>query len=159
MLSSLLIILVVVVVILIAIIVIDMMQTKNTSESFLDLLPAQTNEVESDPMYSENAKDSALAASPTYMDSFKHVYKVDNNLLKNPLFADYYKNWWIPKTNGRYGDWKYRNPYWFPAKFEARPIRDSLSVQSNLDKVCKMSESEYKASREKDLKRLGYVSN
>ena len=136
-----------------------MMDNENKYESFLDLLPEQTNKVAVDPMYSVSAKESELANFPTYMDSFKHVYKVDNTLLKNPLFGDFYKNWWIPRSNGRYGDWKYRNPYWFPAKFEARPIRDSLSIQSKLDKVCKMSESEYKARQEKDLKRLGYVSN
>jgi hypothetical protein len=91
------------------------------------------------------------------MDGFKHVYQVDSSLLKNPLFADYYKNWWMSRANGRYGDWKYRNPYWFPAKFDARPITDSLSEPSKLNIIKDLSTSEYTKGRENDLKRLGVI--
>lgn len=156
MLSSLLTLLVLIVIVLLAVVIINMMDLPKQSESFLNILPDQTNEV---PQLNESSVSVSVASSigTTYMDGFKHVYQVDSSLLKNPLFADYYKNWWMPRVNGRYGDWKYRNPYWFPAKFDARPIRDSLSEPSKLNIIKNLSTSEYTKGRENDLKRLGVI--
>ena len=51
----------------------------------------------------------------------KYPYMVDKDLENNHFFSDYYKTWWQPKTNGRYGDWNYRNPDWFPSRYVRQP--------------------------------------
>jgi len=51
----------------------------------------------------------------------KYPYMVDKELENNHFFSDYYKTWWQPKTNGRYGDWNYRNPDWFPSRYVRQP--------------------------------------
>ena len=50
-----------------------------------------------------------------------YPYKIDKELENNHFFSDYYKTWWQPKTNGRYGDWRYRNPDWFPPRYVRQP--------------------------------------
>lgn len=155
MISALLVILVSALVFLLALVIFNMIDcgTSVKSDSFLDILPDQTNIIPQ----SVNNEISNGNLLVSYKDVFNQVYQTDASLLKNPLFADYYKNWWIPRANGRYGDWRYRNPYWFPAKYDAKPIRDSLSDESKLHIIKGRAESEYAEAREKDLKRLGLV--
>jgi len=85
---------------------------ENGKENFMDKLRSYATSTTS-----TTSTTSSLNDKKTYTDDFNRTYPVDVKIKNNKYFGDFYTKWWIPKAHGTYGDWRYSNPYWNPAKF------------------------------------------